>query len=309
MLQPIYALQTGPPHSTPPVPEWGHLPLDIYMLEQWHVPHPHSAWETVQGRCRRLARQFMQLGAIRREPYIRRTDPHSPLYSPARPTEEQIEHILRPYRPDGLRRFALAAGINPIWMRICYDADSPDAHDAIWREFMCEKYQAACPGSLIFNDPTTFGTDNVDLALEAFPERVINTSRPEYAHVREAALQCLRGGDTSRWTRLEGQYEDILDQDEIDAIVIRERFVSYHIACIVTYILVEDMGTLMGDGVLLVFLDDMGNVVRQDRMSPEQVDNFEIKWRTGRWKYYAERYAQEVGPAYLNGGVRGPPYW
>lgn len=174
---------------------------------------------------------------------------------------------------------------------------------------MCEKYQAACPGSLIFNDPTTFGTDSVDLALEAFPERVINTSRPEYAHVREAALQCLRGGDTSRWTRLEGQYEDILDQDEIDAIVIRERFVSYHIACIVTYILVEDMGTLMGDGVLLVFLDDMGNVVRQDRMSPEQVDNFEIKWRTGRWKYYAERYAQEVGPAYLNGGVRGPPYW
>lgn len=170
--------------------------------------------------------------------------------------------------------------------------------------------KAACPGSLVFDDSTIFGTDNFDSALVAFPERVINMSRVNYVDLRNNALQTMYQNDSEgRWIELANQLEDELDPEEIDAEIVRRRYERYHFACIMSYIFVEDMRTLMGEGLLLVFLDDLGNVVRQDRVTVEQVDNFETIWRTGRWQSLIKRHIKEIGPAYLTGGVRGPPYW
>ena len=82
---------------------------------------------------------------------------------------------------------------------------------------------------------------------------------------------------------------------------------TYHATCVVTHAAIEDAKAQYSGGVLHVFLDDCGNVVRQMRVDSNKVDNFNGAWFEGSWKDVWV-YPGELGPAYLPGCVRGPPY-
>ncbi|KAF7125329.1 hypothetical protein CNMCM5793_001507 [Aspergillus hiratsukae] len=152
----------------PPMPEWGSLPLDIYLLEQWDAPHPEN--ETPDERRRRLVRQFVGLGVPGREPYHQRARS-----APLQPTESQIETILRPLRPDSLRRYAGYSGSEEegLWLRTCYDPEKEATHKALFKKFVHHQ-DAVGYHSLVLDDKELFADLDVAGFLEIFPERVTN---------------------------------------------------------------------------------------------------------------------------------------
>ncbi|KAI9368050.1 hypothetical protein BJX61DRAFT_525685 [Aspergillus egyptiacus] len=318
---PPHIYTEGLPEAPTPVPAWGTLPLDIYLLEQWESPNPDTPNESPDQRRKRLVSQWLKLGTIGREPYYDRTRKESQSYSPAHPTQHQIDMILRPLRPESLRRYAAGyrgwAGAEGMWIRTRYGPDSEDAHRALWDKYV-EICQVVGPESLILDDQELFGHGDggdgdaaVARVLELFPERVANYCVPEDVEAREAELA---------WFLREMHEYDEGDDDDAEVCPQRdgdlsaeeemcERYWMYHAACVVTHVFIEDREAQEGKGVLHVFLDDCGNVVRRMRVDSTQVDNFDGAWFEGSWKEgWVELGAGELGMAYLPGGVRGPPY-
>ncbi|KAL2817160.1 hypothetical protein BJX63DRAFT_429879 [Aspergillus granulosus] len=85
--------------QTIPVPDWGQLPVEQYLIRYWN----HSSSESVDEQRQRLVHQYMQLEQIPKE-----WDPTcfgmELSKKPERtPTAEEIALILRPWRSDDLR--------------------------------------------------------------------------------------------------------------------------------------------------------------------------------------------------------------
>jgi hypothetical protein len=55
----------------------------------------------------------------------------------------------------------------------------------------------------------------------------------------------------------------------------------YHAACVVAHAFIEDAEAQGGGGVLHMFLDDCGKVIRQIRVDPNEVNNFDGTWFEG----------------------------
>lgn len=83
---PPHIYTEGLPEEPTPVPAWGALPLDLYLLvcnsspdvscaiklinifqEQWDIPYPDSPNELPDQRRKRLVRQWLNLGTMGRE--------------------------------------------------------------------------------------------------------------------------------------------------------------------------------------------------------------------------------------------------
>ena len=72
---------------------------------------------------------------------------------------------------------------------------------------------------------------------------------------------------------------------------------------------VEDEEALDGGGLLHVFFDDCGNIMRQWRVEDDGGEaDFDGCWAEGTWKEFFINGMGEVGPAYHEGGIWGPPY-
>jgi hypothetical protein len=135
--------------------------------------------------------------------------------------------------------------------------------------------------------------------LELFPERVTNEDLDAYLEKRDEALRELRELLADSDVENEGVWEcDV------------RRYGNYHGYCVITHLHVEDEVTLDGGGLLHVFLDDCGDVVRQWRTENDGGDDsYDGTWKSGgmlKEEFMCGR--GEVGPAYRPGGVKGPPY-
>ena len=128
-------------------------------------------------------------------------------------------------------------------------------------------------------------------ALEIFPERVAN--EPVNFEIREESLRhAIEHAEKGDW-------------DETPL----EPYALYQAECVVTHMYVEDDVAVNGGGLLHVFLDDRGNVVRQWRVQDDGSEsNYDGAWFERVWKGDFEGERGEVGPAYQEGGSRGPPY-
>lgn len=214
-----------------------------------------------------------------------------------------------------MRRFAVrpnGSANEGLWLRTCYDKEFKEAHQSVWHSYVKE-YDAIDVDSLVLDDAELFRGPWTAM-LEILPERVTNS--------------CVDTGDGGFKARVlnELRERDGRDDDsEEKKKSLRElyaelghhefmhdmcrRYLRYHKACIDTYILIEDRETQAGEGLFLVYLDEKGNVVRQLRHEPDELDNFTAAWH-GR--FFDENPAfedlAEVGPTYLPGGTRGPPY-
>ncbi|KAL4756424.1 uncharacterized protein BDW70DRAFT_14346 [Aspergillus foveolatus] len=131
-----------------------------------------------------------------------------------------------------------------------------------------------------------------------------------------SGLRILVGWDISRPERGRWKAALSLGQGEEDENQENEgkgqnlmRYAAYHAACVVTHLFVEDEEALDGVGLLHMFLDGCGNVVRQWQIDDEGgITIFDGTREDSVWKEEDCARSGELGPAYRTGGVRGPPY-
>ena len=194
-----------------------------------------------------------------------------------------------------------------MWVRICYDAENEEARAAFWDEYV-EISQVISPDALVLEDKALFNNADIARILELFPERVTNYCAPDDVAFREKELM-----EFFQDLRDVGDEEEILGREEqglgLSPEHICGKYWPYQAACVVTHFFIEDAEAQRGQGVLHVFLDDCGNVVRQMRVDSEEVDNFDGAWFEGSWKEgWVGLRGAELGAAYCAGGLRGPPY-
>jgi hypothetical protein len=205
----------------------------------------------------------------------------------------------------------LRAGISEgLWIRTCYDKDLEQAHERVWYDNVL-KWNALGVDSLVLDDRELV-QDPWTSILDIFPERVTNSCERWDAEFPAEVLGEMEDGDEESDDNEEersserGIYAE-LRRDEFQQEMCR-RYADYHTACTVTYVFIEDKLAQIGEGLLHAYLDGCGNVVRQLREEPASLDNFDGAWLDGCWDEGPGFVKAEVGPAYLPGGVRGPPY-
>ncbi|GIJ83476.1 hypothetical protein Asppvi_002298 [Aspergillus pseudoviridinutans] len=246
-------------------------------------------------------------------PNIRRIkQPYQSQTETPTPTDAQITEILHPARPEWLRPYAEYTGSldEGLYLRLCYDADKEEAHKS---PMVAEPGRGffVGPDGIIFDDKELFGGEGIHLAtfLEIFPERVTNVG--SVAHVE---LRIFGGGFTKLEgiLKVKGRTDTPMVKGALTGMRTEDpllRYGEYHAACVVTHPFIENEETLDGNGLLHVFLDDTGNVVRHWRTDDEGGDyDFDGTWKEGNWKEDFMSGRGELGASYREGGVRGPPY-
>lgn len=222
------------------------------------------------------------------------------------PTEAQIEEILRPIRPDILRACGHQTdSTRGCWLRLCYTNE--EGHKALWKEN--QEAEWVTYDGLVLDDESIFGGLDLASALQIFSERI--TNEPVDLKDRDDTLR----------EELEVLYESSDDDDDDEEKGSRkikkfsneeydlERYSFYFATCVVTHLYVEDEVADNGGGVLHVFLDDFGNVVRHWRVQNDGSEsNYDGYWFENCWKEDFQDNPGEMGPAYQVGGSRGPPY-
>ncbi|KAJ6029929.1 uncharacterized protein N7446_001008 [Penicillium canescens] len=269
-------------NENPEIPAWGSIALEVYFLSEWDKSHPDpSQSESHADRRQRLLRQFLALGYEGRLPY-------KPGNSPPSPTEAQIDEILRPIRPEALRTCAHNTGAEVgCWLRLCYTND--EGHEALWSANEIAEWVTY--GGAVLDDESLFSGLDLAAALELFPERV--TDERVNLGLREESLR----------EAVDGAENYPSEENPLG------RYAFYQADCVVTHIFVEDEVAVNGGGLLHVFLDDCRNVVRQWRVEDDgSEDNYDGAWHERLWKEAIRDDCGEIGPAYHEGGSRGPPY-
>ena len=77
---------------------------------------------------------------------------------------------------------------------------------------------------------------------------------------------------------------------------------------LVNYLIIEDKQALESGKVLVVFVDDVGQVVRKNRVDAEEVMSLGGMWMHCAYDDLEIWMEGEVGADYVVGGARGPPY-
>ncbi|KAJ5550594.1 hypothetical protein N7535_001463 [Penicillium sp. DV-2018c] len=235
--------------------------------------------------------------------------PYWPRDSSPVPTEAQIDEILRPIRPEALRTYAYNTGAElGLWLRLYYTDE--EAHTTLWSDN--EDAEWVTHEGVVLDDENTFGGLDLAAALEIFPERV--TNERVNLELREKRLRNALAAEQEGPDSGEEDYSDEVKERlarqraELEEYPL-SRYGLYQAECVVTHIYVEDEVAANGGGLLHVFLDDCGNVVRQWRVHNDgSEDNYDGAWFERLWKEaFASRFG-EIGPAYHEGGSRGPPY-
>ncbi|CAG7959384.1 unnamed protein product [Penicillium olsonii] len=192
----------------------------------------------------------------------------------------EIDDILRPIRPEVLRVYGNNTGSDVgCWLRLCYT--NQEGHDTLWSANKDTEWVSE--GAVVLDDESIFGGLDLTAALEIFPERVAN--EPVNFDSREESLKAA----------IEETKEGGWDEEPLEA------YVYYQTDCVVTHMFVEDEVAVNGGGLLHVFLDDRGNVVRQWRVDEGEDEMYDGSWFERVWKGDFEAERGEVGPAYREG--------
>lgn len=209
-----------------------------------------------------------------------------------------------PLRPQSLRPYADYSGsyAEGLWLRLCYDNE--ESYQDLWQG---NETNCTWVGDdvMVFNEKEIFDGADLARALEIFPERVTNASGLAHVQRREAALAEILEEQKPENANPE------LDRLGTERTGLRDplrKYWSYHVACVVTHVFVDDDDEALETGCPLhVFLDDCGNVVRQWRVEEGDDSDFDGTRKAGNFKE-AFLVMGELGPQYLSGGSPGPPY-
>ena len=174
------------------------------------------------------------------------------------------------------------------WVRLCYTNE--EGHNALCSAN--EDAEWVSEQAVVLDDESIFGGLDLASALEVFPERVIN--EPVNFEFREESLK------TAKEEVKGGGWDD--DPDPLGG------YLYYQADCVVTHMFVEDEIASNGGGLLHIFLDDRGSVVRQWRVEEGEDSMYDGSWFERVWKGDFEGKRGEVGPAYREGERIALPY-
>ncbi|KOS38546.1 hypothetical protein ACN38_g10642 [Penicillium nordicum] len=173
------------------------------------------------------------------------------------------DDILRPARPEALRVYGHnTTADNGCWLRLCYTDE--EGHNALWSANKLAEWVTY--DGIVLDDESIFGGLDLAAALEVFPERV--DERVNFEIREESLRDAIEVAEEGDW-----------DENPL------EPYALYQADCVVTHMYVEDDVAVNGGGLLHVFLDDRGNVVRQWRVQDDgSENNYDGAWFERVWK-------------------------
>lgn len=280
-------------HDYVEAPEWGTMPLDLYMTEHWD-PKLSQDDQRLQ-----LAHNFTALGRAGRLAYWEKLkDSHAP-------SQEQILDILLPLRPPVLR--AVAERIQReapdfVWLRTDYNNE--DQHQAFLREDL----------------------EQLDSAENLLGQGIVLADKRFYdlGHKWQPILDCL---PEIVDLEPEGDQQFLSDEDlqkayaileqaghAFDAETAPEEYAEVtsqaHIQCCSRLLFVEDTNAFGDEEVTLnaIWLDDLGAVIRKTRSSAQMGCLYLTDATGGSVSCENSDFTlAEIGPDYLPGAFRRPP--
>ncbi|RDW68823.1 uncharacterized protein DSM5745_08583 [Aspergillus mulundensis] len=331
-------------HPVRPIAEWGKAPLDIYMLANWDIPLAESTNESPSHRRHRLVRQFLSLSGNGREPYYRGKTPDY-IPHPGTPTPAQIDEILRPLRPEWFRHQLPLDNDAGMWVRTCYDPALEDKHRALFAK-VTEK-GALGHEALVLDDASLLENADLDTVLMLYPEQVTNRTDCKsslfqlmamtwimefsdllFAESEKLAPEIYYGDgnyhgypygnenrDLDALHELRAKYPNDSEEEFLPKAV-ATWYRGYHDSCIVTHVFVADREALETGYISLLLLDEHGDIVREHRLNSTMELRSGLNssgkkgYRYHVWEVFSEEVFSEgrVGPAYMPGEKKGPPY-
>ncbi|KAL4810604.1 hypothetical protein BDV18DRAFT_127708 [Aspergillus unguis] len=285
------------------VPEWGHLPIEQYLIRYWD----HSSPQSPEQQRNTLIQQFLQLDKIEPEwdPTLFTADVWK---TPSRiPTPDEIANILQPWRSDELRRKAWriwgSHNIQPVLLRTHYD---PKDDKAVEEWYDLEDYEMGSWWSILDNkDFFNFGADwkRIFTILPEVAGYVGGYERwPDMESIKEIQTPFKQTlDDAKRWKK------ETWRQD-LNASLIQENPAACFLLQFISigYILIADEEAFRTNHSLLVYFDGNQNVVAQGRVP---IDDEEIKQVLLDWDQREPPYSVfergTLGEKYLVDGEMG----
>ena len=279
-------------HTSEDYPPWGSMPLDVFMLDEWETTSEHHDEQRSH-----LAREFLALGRLGRQPYAERA-----AKGDVQPTDTQIATILRPLRAPILRQVAQtldnAADGTVVWLRMDYE--DPQRHKTL-----CEGLLDLEFGENLYDDPLIL-SDERFYKFSSWPQllEIMPDILDGQFMSREREEQDYRGGNYRR--KLERAYM----QGELEKGAAGDTLSTRQSLCSELFLLVEDAEMYDFDPPRFhaIWPDDCGNIVRQTRMTAQDACLYPPMAQEGMGPEQEVWIEAEVGPEYVGGGKYGPPF-
>lgn len=278
-------------HNVETGPSWGSLALDSYMIDNWssssNVPDDEQRLQ--------LVRKYLKAGSLGRKQYAEKAASGT-----ANPTKAQIENILRPLRSSSLRSIANtlssapAGSTGPIWVRTDYQSEEQHL-EFCRRELDCADLgEGLQEDSLILSDDRYYNIESWEKVLDFLPEIVVDHNQE--TRITETTY---RGGVQRR--NLEHEYANHGE----DYILVRQQY-----WCVARFVIIEDRETHDSDPPRFhaLWLDDCGNVVRENRILAEYANDYFVMANEGAGNEQEIFTEASIGPRYVAEAENGPPF-
>ncbi|CAL8580057.1 hypothetical protein XPA_005791 [Xanthoria parietina] len=284
-------------------PPWGSLAAERYLLHHWN----RDSTESPDEQRKRLVNAFIHAGPGRSVPYTS-------------PSAAQISDILEPWRTRLQHEVANKDGMSPaICLRTCYRLGSDAIHeDRLGGSIDLE--MAIGGDHRLLNDPThyNYGAD-WHRVFQVVPE-LLEPLAPGWAFYEQdqhRAIEALTAYAERGIAAVESRLVENLtgvsqgapglgfQGAELEyqiAVVLQS---SVHLACVVTWVVIEDEEAFDSGNVGLMFVDALGRVVRWTRIEPAFVCAMGGAWARGSWVEMDEWLEGNIGPEYQMGGSCG----
>lgn len=254
-------------HNVDTSPTWGALAFDSFMLDNWD-----SRSDMADGDQRvALVRDYVQLGSLRRKSHVQKASQGA-----VKPTEEQVETILRPLRPPVLRYVAerlssWSTSSGNIWLRIDYKDEERHRNfcERLLETECVDSGEGLYEDSNILSDSRYYDFDSWREVLDMLPEMVSNLHWED-----ETTDDRYRGGEGR--LDCEREYMDYRADAEAAGILLA-RQQGY---CWVRHFIVEDQEMFATDPPRFhsLWLDDRGNVIRENRITAPEACTIPQWW-------------------------------
>ncbi|OCK94862.1 uncharacterized protein K441DRAFT_659292, partial [Cenococcum geophilum 1.58] len=256
---------------------WGTLAFELFLLEKWD----ESSSEAPAEQRKSLIREYINLGFQGRHHYhdlVRSAEaPH--------PSESQISTILAPLRTPSQREMAHQREItyqnldvNAVWLRTDYSPDSDGQHEELMSKFDVE--DAVGYRHNLLNDADLYDFGNEwQRVFSVLPELLDPAGgmldADDVNEMKEDAM------NEKFPPHIEQHIANIrrnLPQERAEEEIFDITHAPVQKAYVVNYLVIEDKQALESGKMLVVFVDDVGQVVRKNRVDGWEVDSLGGMW-------------------------------
>ncbi|TKA32959.1 hypothetical protein B0A50_01185 [Salinomyces thailandicus] len=284
-------------HNVSTWPPWGSLAIDSFMIDNWDT----SSDKSDEDQRLALVREFVKVGRRGRQQHARKVAKGT-----VKPTDDQVGTILQPLRSPVLRYVAtkLDGEIRDynrlrLWLRTDYadeerhktfcqsilDSDSVDCGEALYED------------STILSNSYFYNFSSWREALDTLPELV-------------AGAECKVEEDTDGGIDYRREKEREYMDHQGEPVSGDISLAAQQDCCAVCYLIVEDQELYATDPPLFhaLWLDDCGNIVRENRITTGQASIYPSMAREGMGAENEIWMEAKIGPKYEEGAEFGPPF-